>query len=225
VSVGGFAIEGGGDSTQKNHPTVGTIAEGATVERAIPFDLFQAHRIRIVLRSPDFTTMTHLVETINQELGKPLAAAIDSASVEVPLTEEMTRDPIGLLARIEQLEVDQDMGARVVVNERTGTIIMGENVRISRVALAQGNLSIAIRTENQVSQPNPLSQTGNTTVVANGDVHVGEEGGNLSIVGGQVTLGEVVSALNALGATPRDLISIFTALKRAGALHAELIVM
>ncbi len=222
LSVGGFSIDAtGGDNATKNHPTVGTIAAGGTVERAIPFDLFQSKKIRIVLRDPDFTTMTSVVSSINRAVGRPLAAAVDSASVEVLVADDLARDPIGLLAKIEQVEVDQDTGAKVVVNERTGTIIMGENVRVSRVALAHGNLNISIRSENQVSQPNALAE-GETTVVTNTDVQVGEEVRGLSIVGGVVTLGEVVNALNALGATPRDLISIFTALKRAGALNAEL---
>ena len=225
VSVGGFAVEGGGDSAQKNHPTVGAIASGAIVERAIPFDLFQSKRIRVVLRQPDFTTMTRVVSEINGRLGRPLAVAVDSASVEIPLIDAYMRDPIGLVAKLESVEVEQDIGARVVVNERTGTIIMGEHVRIGKVALAHGNLNITIRSETQVSQPAPLANTGETRVVENTDVNVGEEMRSLSIVGGEVTLGEVVKALNALGATPRDLISIFQALKRAGALHAELDIM
>ncbi|RIL10777.1 MAG: flagellar biosynthesis protein FlgA [Proteobacteria bacterium] len=225
ISVGGFAVEGGGDSAQKNHPTVGMIAGGATVERAIPFDLFQSKRIRIVLRRPDFTTMTRVVRGINLELGRPLAVAVDSASVEIPIVADLARDPIGLVAKLESIEVEQDVGARVVVNERTGTIIMGETVRLGKVALAHGNLNIVIRTETQVSQPSALSETGETAIVTNGDVQVGEEKGRFGVLGGEVTLGELVSALNALGATPRDFISIFQALKRAGALHAELDIM
>lgn len=224
LSVGGFSIEGGGDTAQKNHPTVGAIANGAIVERAIPFDLFQSQRVRIVLRTPDFTTMTRVVARINQDVGRPLAAALDSASVEVPLVPPFVRDPIGFVARLEQLDVDQDVGAKVIVNERTGTIIMGEAVRISKVALAHGNLNVVIRSETQVSQPGALSQ-GQTAVVTNTDVQVGEEQNGFNIVGGQVTLGDVVTALNALGATPRDLISIFNALKKSGALQAELVVM
>lgn len=224
VSVGGFSVEGGGDTAQKNHPTVGNIASGATVERAIPFDLFQSKRVRIVLRQPDFSTMTNLVAKINSELGRPVAVAIDAASVEIPLVADFARDPIGLVSRLEKIEVQQDMGARVVVNERTGTVIMGEHVRVGKVALAHGNLNIAIRSENQVSQPPALAE-GQTAVVTNTDVTVGEENKRLSIVGGEVTLGELVRALNSLGATPRDLISIFQALKRAGALHAELDIM
>jgi flagellar P-ring protein precursor FlgI len=224
VSVGGFAVEGGGDSAQKNHPTVGLIAQGATVERALAFDLFQSKRVRIVLRDPDFTTITRVVAGINQSLGRPLATALDAASVEIPLVGDLARDPIGLVAKLEMVSVEQDLGARVVVNERTGTIIMGEAVTISRVALAHGNLNISIRSETQVSQPNALGE-GQTQTVTNTDVNVAEEDRRLGIIGGQVTLGEVVGALNALGATPRDLISIFQALKRAGALQAELIVM
>ena len=226
LSVGGFSIEGGGgDAAVKNHPTVATVAAGATVERAIPFDLFQSKRLRIVLRDPDFTTMTSVVSAINRTIGRPLAAAVDSASVEVLIAEDLSRDPIGLLARIEQVEVEQDVGAKVVVNERTGTIIMGQNVRVSKVALAHGNLNVSIRSETQVSQPNAFAEGGQTAVISNSDVQVAEEVRGLSIVGGYVTLGEVVSALNALGATPRDLISIFTALRRAGALSAELVII
>ncbi|MDC0357665.1 flagellar basal body P-ring protein FlgI [Oligoflexia bacterium] len=225
VSVGGFSIDAGGDSAVKNHPTVGQISEGGTIERAIPFDLFQSKRVRIVLRKPDFTTMTRVVTEINGDLGRPLAVAVDAASVEIPLIADYARDPISFVARLEQIDVVQDIGARVVVNEKTGTIIMGESVTISRVALAHGNLSIAIRSETQVSQPEALSQSGQTQIVTNADVQVGEDVNGLSIVGGPVTLGEIVQALNALGATPRDLISIFTALKRAGALQAQLIVM
>ncbi len=224
VMVGGFAVSSEGDTAQKNHPTVGTIAEGATVERAISFDLFQSQRIRIVLREPDFTTMTRAVHEINLFLGEPLAKPIDAASVEIPITGDHLNDPIGLLAQLEALEIEQDVGAKVLVNERTGTIIMGENVRVSTVALAHGNLNIAIRSEKQVSQPAPLA-AGETTVVENTDISVSEESGTLSVVKHQITLGELVAALNAIGATPRDLISIFTALKRAGALQAELVVM
>lgn len=224
VSVGGFSVEGGGDSAQKNHPTVGVIASGGMVERSIPFDLFQSGRVRIVLREPDFTTMTRVVKKINDHLGRPIAIGVDGASVEVPLAAEYRKDPIGLMSKIENLDVEVDSPARVVVNERTGTVIMGEYVRIGRVALAHGNLSIAIRSETQISQPNPLSE-GETREVVNTDVQVGEEVKRLSLVGGEITLADLVNALNALGATPRDLISIFTALKKAGALHSELVIM
>ncbi len=226
VNVGGFSIDGGtGDSAQKNHPTVGVVASGATVERSIPFDLFQAKRVRIVLREPDFTTVSRVVLGINSYLGRPLAVAIDGASVEIGMTGMDMKDPVSFISHLENVEVEQDIGAKVVVNERTGTIIMGENVTISKVALAHGNLNIVIRSETAISQPNALSTGGQTAAVTNSDVQVGEEKNGFSIIGGRVTLGDVVTALNALGATPRDLISIFMALKRAGSLHAELVVM
>ncbi|MEY4701566.1 MAG: hypothetical protein RL326_1753 [Pseudomonadota bacterium] len=224
VDLGGFSIEQGGDSAQKNHPTVGTLPQGALVERSIPFDLFQSKKVRIVLRKPDFTTMTRVVAALNTRMGKPAAVAIDSAAVEVPLDARGQFDPVALVASLEQVEVEQDVGARVIVNERTGTIIMGEKVTISRVALAHGNLNITIRQENDVSQPNALAG-GRTETVTNTDVSVGEDIKALQLVGGEVTLGDVVQALNSLGATPRDLIAIFTALKAAGALNAELVVM
>ncbi|MCB0321532.1 MAG: flagellar basal body P-ring protein FlgI, partial [Bdellovibrionales bacterium] len=225
VTVGGFSVGSGGDAAIRNHPTVGYIGEGAYVERSIPFDLFQSQRVRVVLRHADFTTMTRVVEVINEDIGRPLAVAIDGASVEIPLVDEYRIDPIGFVARMEQLEVELDSPARVVVNEKTGTIVMGERVTLRKVALAHGNLHIAIRSETQVSQPEALSNQGETQVVENTDVTVGEEQSGLSIVGGEVTLGELVNALNALGATPRDLISIFSALQESGALQAELVVM
>jgi flagellar P-ring protein FlgI len=224
IDLGGFAVSEGGDSAQKNHPTVGTIPQGALVERAIPFDLFQSNKIRIVLRTPDFTTMTRVVAALNRRIGKPAAVAIDSAAVEVPIDVEARGNPVGLIAALEQVEIEQDLGARIIVNERTGTIIMGEKVTINKVALAHGNLNISIRTENEIVQPNALAG-GQTAEVSNVDINVGEEVQSLRIVGGEVTLGDLVKALNAIGATPRDLIAIFTALKAAGALNAELVVM
>ena len=224
IDLGGFSVSEGGDSAQKNHPTVGTIPQGALVERAIPFDLFQSNKIRIVLRSPDFTTMTRVVAALNRRIGKPAAVAIDSAAVEVPIDPEARGNPVGLIAALEQVEIEQDLGARIIVNERTGTIIMGEKVTINKVALAHGNLNISIRTENEIVQPNALAG-GQTAEVSNVDINVGEEVQSLRIVGGEVTLGDLVKALNAIGATPRDLIAIFTALKAAGALNAELVVM
>ncbi len=224
VSIGGFSVEEGGDTAQKNHPTVGRIALGATVEKSIPFDMFAAGQVRVILRQPDFITITRVQDAINGMIGAGRSKAIDSASVVVPLDEMMGQAPVQLIARLEELSIDPDVPARVVVNERTGTIIMGENVRVSTVALAHGNLNISIRQETQVSQPNALA-AGETAVVNNTDVQVGEEGGQLTLVDATVSLGDVVKALNGLGATPRDLIAIFQAMQRAGALQAELVVM
>lgn len=224
VSVGGFSISQGGDTATKNHPTVGVISRGATVERAIPFDLFANGQVRIVLRDPDFMTATRVQSAVNSYLGSGSAKAIDSASVVVPLDPQSAASPVELIARLEQVSVEPDSPAKVVVNERTGTIIMGENVRVSTVALAHGNLNVTIRQETEVSQPNALAQ-GQTAVVNNSDIKVGEEGGQFSVIKETVSLREVVDALNNLGATPRDLIAIFEALQKAGALHAELVVM
>jgi flagellar P-ring protein precursor FlgI len=224
ISLGGFIVESGNDTAQKNHPTVGRIAKGATVERSIPFDLFSNGNIRIVLRDPDFTTVTRVQEEINKLVGLGRARAVDSASIVLPLDQQLGSQPIHLIARLGELEVSPDIPARVVINERTGTIIMGENVRVSTIALAHGNLNISIKAETQVSQPEPLAE-GDTEVVENRDITVGEEGGQLQVVRGTVSLGEVVGALNGLGATPRDLIAIFQAMQKAGALQAELVVM
>jgi flagellar P-ring protein precursor FlgI len=225
VSVGGFVVAGGGDTAQKNHPTVARIPAGGIVERSIPFDLFAEGQVRIVLRDPDFITVTRVQSAVERFMGPGRARAIDGASVVLPLDQSLGRSPVQLIAALEELEVDPDVPARVVVNERTGTIIMGEHVRVSTVALAHGNLNITIRNETQVSQPNALSPGGQTAVVENKDVNVSEEGGELNIVNATVSLGDVVRALNSLGATPRDLIAIFQALQRAGALQAELVVM
>ncbi|MCB0345855.1 MAG: flagellar basal body P-ring protein FlgI [Bdellovibrionales bacterium] len=226
LSLGGFIVETAtGDTTQKNHPTVARIPKGGTVERAIPYDMFASGNLRIVLRSPDFTTITRVQAAVNKVVGRNRARAVDSASVILPLDGELGAAPIHLIARLEELDIDPDVPARVVINERTGTIIMGEMVRVSTVALAHGNLNISIRSETQVSQPGVLAEAGETAIVENQDVSVGEEAGGLSVVNGTVSLGQVVDALNGLGATPRDLIAIFQALKEAGALQAELVIM
>jgi flagellar P-ring protein precursor FlgI len=224
VSIGGFVIEGGGDTAQKNHPTVGQVAKGAIVERSIPFDLFASGQIRIVLRDPDFLTVTRVQAAVNSVVSGLRARAIDSASVVLPLDKELGQTPIHLIAKLEQLNIEPDIPARVVVNERTGTIIMGENVKVSTVAIAHGNLNITIRSETQVSQPNALAE-GETAVVENTDVGVAEDASGLAVIKQSVNLGQVVDGLNALGATPRDLIAILQALQRAGALQAELVVM
>ena len=224
VSVGGFSVTGGGDSAQKNHPTVGRVPLGATIERAIPYDLFASGQVRVVLREPDFVTVTRVQAAIDTMIGYGRAKAMDSASVILALDPEMANSPINLIAQLEELEIEPDATAKVVVNERTGTIIIGENVKVSTVALAHGNLNISIKTENEVSQPNALAQ-GQTAVVQNTELNVSEEAGQLTLVKKAVNIGDVVKALNSLGATPRDLIAIFQALKKSGALQAELIVM
>ena len=224
VSLGGFVIDAGGDTAQKNHPTVAMVPRGASIEKAIPFDMFANGQIRIVLREPDFTTVTRVQAAIDRFVGEGKAKALDAASVVLPLDPALGESPVHLVARLQELDVEPDVPARVVVNERTGTIIIGENVQVSTVALAHGNLNITIRSETQVSQPNALAE-GATAVVENTDVSVAEDGGQLRVVKKSVNLGDVVNGLNSLGATPRDLIAIFQALKKAGALQAELVIM
>ena len=225
VSIGGFTVEGAqGDTTQKNHPTVGVISGGGSVERSVPFDLFSSGQVRIVLKTPDFITATRVQNEVNKLIGADRARAMDSASVIIPLNNDLGREPIELIASLEQISVEPDVAARVVVNERTGTIIMGENVNISTVAVAHGNLNVTIRAETEVSQPNALA-AGETAIVNNEDINVGEEAGQLYVMKKSVSIGDVVSALNALGATPRDLIAIIQALRKAGALQADLVTM
>ena len=224
VSIGGFSVEGGGNTAQKNHPTIGRIANGASVERAIPFDLFASGQIRILLRDPDFTTAVRIEKAVNDVFSSARARALDSGNVVVPLNPILGESPIEMISRLEDVSVQPDVPARVVVNERTGTIIMGEQVKVSTVAVAHGNLNITISSEVGVSQPQALAQ-GQTAVVENQDLEVGEESGQMSLIKEAVSLKDVVEAVNNLGASPRDLIAILQALKRAGALQAELVVM
>jgi flagellar P-ring protein precursor FlgI len=221
VSLGGFKAEagGGGDKVQKNHPTVGRIPNGAIIEREVPTTVVENHTLAIVLNSPDFTTAGRLAEVINHSLGGGRARAEDAATVRVALQPD--QDPISLIATLEHLRVTPDRVAKVVINERTGTIIMGSEVRISTVAIAHGNLSVQIKTDLQVSQPPALSR-GRTAIVPQRDISVQEEKRNLSLIQEGASIGDLVQALNALGVTSRDLISILQAIKQAGGLQAEL---
>ena len=221
ISVGGFIGGGEGDRVVKNHVTVGRISGGAIVERAAPNDLNGQTRLAFLLNRPDFTTALHVARNINSEMGADIALASDGGVVDVNVPEVYLHRVVTLLARLERLEVPVDVPARVVVNERTGTVVVGENVKIREVAIAHGNLNIRISTETQVSQPGALSG-GTTAVVSQSEVNVEEEAGSLVIVPEGVGLGEVVNALNAIGVTPRDLVAILQSMRAAGALMAEL---
>lgn len=223
LSIGGFNVQGGGggERVQKNHPTVGRIPNGATIEREVPTTLGGNQTLAITLNHPDFTTATRLAAAVNKSLGAGRARALDAASVQVGGVPAEPSRIIELIATLETLTVQPDAVAKVVINEKTGTIIMGANVRISTVAIAHGSLSIQIKEEKQVSQPAPFSQ-GQTTVVPKSETTVSEEKANLVVVDGGVNIGDLVRALNALGVTPRDMISIMQAIKQAGALQAEL---
>ena len=221
VSIGGFAVSDGGDSVQRNHPTVGKIINGATVERELPYDLNRMTDLSITLHNSDFSTVTRVAEAVNQGLGEQCARAVDGATVRIDIPESYRENVVEMVAVLEHIEVEPDRFAKVVLNERTGTIIMGEGVRISRVAISHGNLNIQISQHSEVSQPAPFSG-GETVINSNTTIDVYEDESMLHLVGGGVSIGDLVRALNAIGATPRDLIAILQAIKQAGALQARL---
>ena len=226
MSIGGYNVEGQAQSTRKNISTTGYISNGAIVEKEIPTSIIAGKSLSVVLRDPDFTTATRLTEVINN-LYPNSAKAIDSAVVSVALPKDFQSEEmvVRFIANIEELYIKPDAVAKVIINERTGTIVAGENVRLSTVAVAHGSLTITITEKPEVSQPNMLSTTGETKVVPRSNIEVSEGDKGLHIINEGVTISEVAHALNVLGVTPRDLISIFQATKRAGALHAELVIM
>ncbi len=222
VSIGGFAAEGEAASLQKNHPTAGKIPAGATIEREPFFTLGDGNEIRLFLHKSDFATADEISRQINNALKGTYAFPIDPSSVKLLIPPVYKDRIVTLITKVDMLEVDVDMPAKIIINERTGTIIIGDNVKISPVAIAHGSLAIEIKEEPKVSQPGPFaSEKAETILVPRTDIKVEEQKASLVEVSG-VTLGEIVRALNALGVTPRDLISILQALKSAGALNAEL---
>lgn len=224
LTIGAFSFGGKSAKAQKNHPTVGIISSGAIIE-AKPPGVFAKHGIlAYTLRSSDFTTATNMSNKINETYGKGTAFPIDSATVQINIPESFLDKKVQFVASIESMRIDTDTNARVVVNERTGTIVMGQNVRLSTVAVSHGNLSLIIKETTDVTQPNPLAQ-GQTTTTPQTQVDVLEDEGHLMVVEEGVSIGAVADALNAIGATPRDLIAIFQAIKVAGAMQGELIVL
>lgn len=226
LSVGGFAASGAaGDSVQKNHPTVGRIPGGAVVERGVPIAL-DPSTVAFTLLQPDFTTAVRLAEAVNAIGAGEIARAVDPSTVVVRVPAGDQDRLMEFVARLEVARLTVDAPARVVINERTGTVIMGSQLRISTVAVAHGNLAIQISEERQVSQPPPFApDSARTVVVPRSDVAVTEDQGQLLVVPEGASIGDVVRALNALGVTPRDLIAILQAIRQAGALMAELEIM
>lgn len=224
VSIGGFDAGSGGSSVTKNHTTAGGVPGGALVEKAPPTKLEGRSELSLILDNPDFTTARRIADVINENLQGDCAQATDSAGVRIRIPDKYLKDLTGFLAEVERLPIHPDQRARVVINERTGDVVMGEDVRISTLALAHGNLSIKITEDNQVSQPEPFANRGRTTTVTNTEVDATEDNAKLALVSEGVSLGEVVQSLNAIGVTPRDLISILQAIKAAGALQAELVI-
>jgi flagellar P-ring protein precursor FlgI len=219
LATGAISARGAASSVTRGVPTAGKIANGAAVEREVPFKLEGQQAIRLGLRNPDLTTARRIAEAINKGLGGAVAKATDPRTVALAL---QGRDVVEALARIGELRVEPDSAAIVVIDEASGTIVMGAHVRISTVAIAQGNLTIRVTETPEVSQPGPLSG-GQTSVVPRTDVQVDEQKDRkLGILQGSVTLKDLVASLNALGVGPRDLISILQSIKAAGALQAEL---
>jgi len=220
VSVGGFLAGGGGNTVTKNHTTVGRVPGGAIVEKAVPATLTEGGKINVLLSNPDFATAVRVAQAIEDKLGSGRAQAQDAATVQVDADGQ--RNIAALIADIGELTVAQTTVAKVIVNERTGTVVIGGAVQLSPVAVSHGNLSVEVSTEIQVSQPSPLSETGQTAVVPQTTVKAHEEQAHLVQLLPGTTLEELVRALNELKVTPRDIIAILQALKQAGALHAEL---
>ncbi len=222
--IGGFSASGAGASVQKNFPTVGRVVGGGIIEKEVPSSFGKTDRLALTLNHPDFTTASRVAESINAAFSSHIATTSDSGTIEVNVPPRYADDKVGFVASIESLGVTPDIVSKVVVNERTGTVVIGENVRISTVAIAHGNLSIQIKENPNVSQPMPFSQ-GQTVVTPNTSMAVKEEKAPIYLMQSGTSIGEIVRALNALGVTPRDLISIFQALQTAGALQAQLEVM
>ncbi|HEY0192843.1 MAG TPA: flagellar basal body P-ring protein FlgI [Kofleriaceae bacterium] len=226
LSVGGFVAEGGsGSSSKKNHPTVGRLPGGATVEATAP-TIMPDREVVFVLNNPDFTTATRMREAINttlgQDLGGELASLRDAATVVVGVPPGAKRDVALLIARIEAIEVDPDIKAKVIVDEKTGTIVIGEAVTLRQAAITFGALTVEVEETPAVSQPAPASR-GKTAVVPRSKVKVDEaDNKQIRLIKKTATVGDVAAALASLGAKPRDLVSILRALKAAGALRAEL---
>jgi flagellar P-ring protein FlgI len=226
IAVSGFTASGQGASVTKGSPTSGRIANGGVVERELGFQLASLRTVNIALRNPDLTTARRIAQAINGHIKAVAARAIDPGTVTLTVPDGREGDLVGLMTDIEQLEVEPDQIARVIIDERSGTIVMGENVRISTVAIAQGNLTIRITETPQVSQPNPFSNTGQTVTVPRTTIEVDESNQRrLAVLPGSVTLQELVNGLNALGIGPRDMIAILQAIKAAGALQADIEVL
>ena len=241
VSIGGYSAGGdAGGGVTKNHPTVGRISGGASIEKEIPLSIMSKNEMTIILDNPDFNTADRAADAINLRIGENIAKPIDSGTLTFQIPEKFEDKVVNLIAQIGEIEVEPDSIAKVIVNEKTGTVVVGENVRIQKVAVAHGNLHINIKEEKNVSQPLPFAPSGggvapqqmkDGTVVAPGgstvvtpesQVSVAEENSRLLLIPKGRTIGELVNALNAIGATPRDLITILQAIKAAGALQGEL---
>jgi flagellar P-ring protein precursor FlgI len=224
LAIGGFQAEGQAASITKGVPTVGRMANGAIIEREIEFALNKLPQLRLALRNADFTTARRIASAINDFIGTACAEPIDPSTVQLTVPKEFQGNVVALLTEIEQLQIEPDLPAKIVIDERSGVIVMGRDVRVSTVAVAQGNLTVSISESVQVSQPAPLSR-GQTVAVPRSRIGVQEDGKGLAVVKDSVSLQQLVDGLNALGIGPRDMISILQAIKASGAIQADIEVM
>jgi flagellar P-ring protein precursor FlgI len=224
VAIGGFQAEGEAAKIVRGVPTVGRIANGAIIEREIDFNLNRQSQLRMALRNPDFTTAKRIAAAINDYIGVPTAEPLDPGTIGLTVPSLYKGNVVKLLTEIEQLQVEPDEAAKIVIDERSGIIVMGRDVRVSQVAVAQGNLTVTISETPQVSQPAPFSR-GQTRTVPRTRIGVQEDGKKLAVVNDGVSLQQLVDGLNALGIGPRDLIAILQAIKAAGAIQADIEVM
>lgn len=219
LTIGGFAVGGEAAAAQKNIPTVGRIPNGAIIERAVPFKFNRQDGITVNLNIQDFNTTMQVVKRVNATLGGEYARADDISTIKVSVPERFQGNMVPLMAALENLNIAPDGKAKVVVDEKTGTVVLGQDVRLAKVAVAHGNLQVVIAEDEKVSQPGPFSE-GKTVVTPQTEVDIEEQNNRLMLMEG-ATLQELVDGLNSIGASPRDLISIIRALKVAGSLHAE----
>jgi len=221
ISIGGFNAQGGGSSVRQNHPTVGRMPNGALIEKELNFEL-DKEEINLLLQTPNFDTANNIAKAINEKLQYDnIAQAKDAGTVVIQVPDSYDDRVVDFVAQINKTEVRTSMEAKVVIDERTGTIVMSHNVRISTVAVAHGNISVTIKTSETVSQPPSFSE-GETEVTTETEIEVQEEEGNIVVVSNENTINDLVTALNTIGATPRDIISILQKIKAAGALHGEI---
>jgi flagellar P-ring protein precursor FlgI len=221
LAIGGFTAEGQGAKITRGVPTVGRMPNGAIIEREIEFALNGVGQLRLALRNADFTTAKRIAIAINDYLGAPIAEPLDPSTVQLTLPKNFPQNVVAMLTEIEQLQVEPDSAAKIVIDERSGVIVIGRDVRVSTVAVAQGNLTVSISEAPQVSQPGALSR-GRTVTVPRSQVGVQEEGKKFALVQEGVSLQQIVDGLNALGIGPRDLIVILQAIKAAGAIQADI---
>ncbi|WP_458777740.1 flagellar basal body P-ring protein FlgI [Desulforhopalus sp. 52FAK] len=226
ITIGAFSYGGKAAQVQQNHPTVGRIAGGAIIEKSVDMEVGKDGQLQFQLRDADFTTASNLAASVNKRFGKGTAYADSPGTIQVRVTEPYKDNIVDFVAALETLDVRSDTPAKIVVNERTGTIVMGKDVRLSTVAVSHGNLSLIIRDDYNVSQPAPFGE-GQTVVTPETTIDVIEDDGELVLLDldDGVSIGEIANALNAIGATPRDLIAIFQAIKASGSLQGELVVL